>query len=105
MTQEVFKTDGVFYEVEGIDVTLSVADRKNIENAQSIIRNNPSISSVRVEFDGTVVGYYDGYSDLIEQDDMPRIDVEQFIVFHGGVYYYAQSKYDSRDYIESEIVI
>jgi hypothetical protein len=104
MTQEIFKTDGVFWQVEGIEVTLSVNDKENIAKAQEIIKENYDfISSVRVEFQGTNITYYDAIGDRV--DDMPRVDVEQFIVFQHGVYYYAQNKYDSHDYIESEILI
>ncbi len=104
MTQEVFKTDGVFWQVEQVEIGLSVNDKENIAKAQGIIKENYDfISSVRIEFQGTQVTYYDAIGDRI--DDTPRVSVEQFIVYSNSVYYYAESKYDSGDYMEAEVLI
>ena len=104
MTQEVFKTDGVFWQVEQVEIGLSVNDKENIAKAQEIIKQNYDfISSVRIEFQGTQVTYYDAIGDRI--DDMPRVGTEQFIVYSNSVYYYAESKYDSGDYMEAVVLI
>ena len=104
MTQEVFKTDGVFWQVEQVEIGLSVNDKENIAKAQEIIKQNYDfISSVRIEFQGTQVTYYDAIGDRI--DDMPMVGTEQFIVYSNSVYYYAESKYDSGDYMEAEVLI
>lgn len=104
MTQEVFKTDGVFWQVEQVEIGLSVNDKENIAKAQEFIKQNYDfISSVRIEFQGTQVTYYDAIGDMI--DDMPRVGTEQFILYSNSVYYYAESKYDSGDYMEAEVLI
>lgn len=86
------------YNIDKLDISLSKQDIKNIQKAQTILRNNKFISNVRINVNGEVI-YLD---DENNQDEEWRVDVEQFIVYTGSFYYYAQSKWDSGDYLESE---
>lgn len=85
-------------EIEKLDIVLSEQDKYNIKESQAIIKSNKFISSIRIDVSGSV-------KYLSEEDQEVedwRVDVEQFIVYSNAFYYYAQSKWDASDYIESE---
>lgn len=96
-------------EVEKLDINLTEQDIINIKKAQEIVKDNNFISNIRVDVLGSVV-YLDEYgNDIYLKDDEEeeeigkwRVDVEQFIVYSNAFYYYAQSKWDASDYIESD---
>jgi hypothetical protein len=64
------------------------------------LKENNFISHLRIDIKGSIT-YLDDEDTNIEDGNW-RVDVEQFIVYTSGVYYYAQNKWDSGDYIESE---
>ncbi len=86
------------YEIENIDIALSDQDKENIVKAQAIIKKNKFISNIRINVLGSVI-YLSKKNQEVEDW---RVDVEQFIVYSNTFYYYAQNKWDSGDYIESE---
>ena len=100
MIKEVaFRTeDSASYNIEKIDIILSKQDIENIQKAQTILKDNKFISNVRIDVLGLVIHL--DYED--SKNDDWRVDVEQFIVYSNCFYYYAQSKWDSGDYLESE---
>jgi hypothetical protein len=94
-----FRTDNSSsYEIEKLDIVLSEQDKYNIKESQAIIKSNKFISSIRIDVSGSVIYL----SDEDQEVEDWRVDVEQFIVYSNAFYYYAQNKWDSGDYIESE---
>lgn len=87
-------------EVEKIEVEFSDIDKENIKKSVEILKENNFISHLRIDIKGSIT-YLDDEDTNIEDGNW-RVDVEQFIVYTSGVYYYAQNKWDSGDYIESE---
>jgi hypothetical protein len=94
-------------EVEKIEIGFSDIDKENIKKSIEILKENNFISHLRIDIKGSITYFNDEdvkyYSD--DEDENVgcwRVDVEQFIVYTSGVYYYAQNKWDSGDYIESE---
>jgi hypothetical protein len=87
-------------EVEKIEIGFSDIDKENIKKSIEILKENGFISHLRIDIKGSIT-YLDD-EDVIIEDGNWRVDVEQFIVYTSGVYYYAQNKWDSGDYIESE---
>ena len=98
------------YEVENLDINLTKQDIINIKKAQEIVKANNFISNIRIDVLGSVVYLDEDGNDIYLKDEEEeeeevgkwRVDVEQFIVYNNTFYYYAQSKYDSGDYIESD---
>jgi hypothetical protein len=87
-------------EVEKIEIGFSDIDKENIKKSIEILKENSFISHLRIDIKGSIT-YLDDEDTKIEDGNW-RVDVEQFIVYTSGVYYYAQNKWDSGDYIESE---
>lgn len=87
-------------EVEKIEIKFSDIDKENIKKSIEILKENNFISHLRIDIKGSIT-YLDDEDTNIEDGNW-RVDVEQFIVYTSGVYYYAQNKWDSGDYIESE---
>ena len=87
-------------EVEKIEIKFSDIDKENIKKSVEILKENNFISHLRIDIKGSIT-YLDDEDTNIEDGNW-RVDVEQFIVYTSGVYYYAQNKWDSGDYIESE---
>ena len=87
-------------EVEKIEIEFSDIDKENIKKSVEILKENNFISHLRIDIKGSIT-YLDDEDTNIEDGNW-RVDVEQFIVYTSGVYYYAQNKWDSGDYIESE---
>ena len=67
-----------------------------IETARKILKDNKTYNSIKI----------DTSAELLDEDGKEskfRPSAETLIVYKGsGVFYYAQSKYDSATYIESE---
>jgi hypothetical protein len=94
-----FRTDNSSsYEIEKLDIVLSEQDLINIKKAQRIMKEKRFISSIRID----VLGSVTYLSEADQEVEDWRVDVEQFIVYSNAFYYYAQNKWDSGDYIESE---
>lgn len=94
-----FRTDySASLDITKLDINPTEQDLTNIKKAQEIIRDNKFISSIRIDVLGNVL-YLDDEEN--EQNEW-RVDVEQFIVYSNAFYYYAQSKWDASDYIESD---
>lgn len=85
--------------IEKLEIIFSDTDKENIKKSIKILKENAFISHLRIDINGSIT-YFD--DENIEcGDDEWRVDVEQFIVYTSAVYYYAQSKWDCSDYIES----
>jgi len=88
------------YDVEAVKLSFSDDDIALIKKAQEFLINNPSMYKV--------VYYFDGY-EFVEEDDDPfiemRTDVNQLYIFTGSVMFYCQSKWDSADQFEFDIVL
>jgi hypothetical protein len=94
-----YRTDySASLDIEKLDIVLSEQDKENITKAQVILKENKFISSIRID----VLGSVKYLSDEDQKVEDWRVDVEQFIVYSNAFYYYAQSKWDASDYIESE---
>lgn len=94
-----FRTDNSSsYEIEKLDIVLLEQDLINIKKAQRIMKEKRFISSIRID----VLGSVKYLSEENQEVEDWRVDVEQFIVYSNAFYYYAQNKWDSGDYIESE---
>jgi hypothetical protein len=94
-----FRTDNSSsYEIEKLDIVLLEQDLINIKKAQRIMKEKRFISSIRID----VLGSVKYLSEEDQEVEDWRVDVEQFIVYSNAFYYYAQNKWDSGDYIESE---
>lgn len=94
-----FRTDNSSsYEIEKLDIVLSEQDKDNIAKAQVIVKDNKFISNIRIDVSGSVKYLSEGDQEVEDW----RVDVEQFIVYSNAFYYYAQNKWDSGDYIESD---
>jgi len=70
----------------------------NIEKAMKIVKENPFISSIRVSSLSTVEYLNENDEDVKDW----RVDVEEWIVYGDGFYFYCQNKWDSSDQLESE---
>jgi hypothetical protein len=94
-----YRTDySASLDIEKLDIVLSEQDKENITKAQAILKENKFISSIRID----VLGSVKYLSDEDQKVEDWRVDVEQFIVYSNVFYYYALSKWDASDYIESE---
>lgn len=94
-----FRTDySASLDIKKLDIVLSEQDKENIAKAQAIVKDNRFISSIKIDISGSVKYL----SDEDQEVEDWRVDVEYFIVYSNAFYYYAQNKWDSGDYIESE---
>jgi hypothetical protein len=94
-------------EICTIEIEFSDIDKENIKKSIEILKENEFIPHLRIGINGSITYFNDEdvkyYSDDKDENvGCWRFDLEQFLVFTSGVYYYAQSKWDNSDYIESE---
>ena len=102
----VAQEDSEAKDIKHFKIDFSDIDKANIKRAFEILNEDRFISNLRIDVDGDVIyidsdgnRYYSG-----DDDDKFKwiADTELFIVYKDSIYYYAQSKWDILDYIESE---
>jgi hypothetical protein len=89
-----FKSNDYTYAPDEVTLELSDEKIKAIEKATQILNENPEFCHINI-------AYYDASWD--NEDDW-RSDYMALKVYRGGsIYFYAQSKWDAGDQIESEV--
>jgi hypothetical protein len=86
------------------EINLTQEDIDKIKKCKKFIEDNPEISNIRLYAkDVTGLDYDEETKEYIETGW--RSDVHYYTVFSDAVYFYAQNKYDSGDYIETDVTI
>lgn len=93
-----FRTEhGGSSSVEELGLSFDATDVRRIKKAMKFCQNNEFVFSVKLDFGG-----YKYLNDEGEETTEWRSDVQNLIVYNDSAYFYAQSKWDAGDQIESE---
>jgi hypothetical protein len=87
--------------IEVLSINISDDDIINIKKAIDVLKENKCRQSIKLELSG-FVDYIDDDEIIINGDWL--VDVESFVVYESGIFYYAQNKWHSGDQIESDMI-